>query len=617
MKQNKFDKISRLFKKQMENSESREKHKKKKKPGLTHGMIRIIIFCLLIPYLSLSIVLFYFSTVKTNKRIEDEVITSMENAAEICNMNIMTAIEASKKASYDGVIKESYYNFLKNHDESQMHEEISNYLDNTYKYSSSIAHTILLFDRETTMDYYTYSNLAGATYANIDYFKAKALPEIIEVARYLDTKTRLVIAGNNLYLLRHMVTSNYTTFATLVMEINTNQMFKSLDNVVWKQAELVYIDDKLLDFSEDICEEDKSELTKYAEENVLGSKHLSEGEMISEYDYSKGIAWLTINVNGQTISCVIQLDKAGILSERGAFVLAYVIIIVLLIPLLYGTIRYFYTNISRPISELMQASEKIEEGEYGYKLEEFDKNKEFGKMIDTFNHMSVSLEESFNRIYAEEIALRDANIKALQSQINPHFLNNTLEIINWKARMSGNDDVSGMIESLGIMMEATMNRKNESFISIKEELKYVDAYLYIIVQRFGEKFQFAKNIDASILELKIPRLIIQPLVENMVEHGGDIYGNRKGELKIYEDEKYLHIVVENNGNIKQNDAKKIEHLLNSKEIEKDMYNIGIRNVNLRLKMLYGEQSGLTITNPEDNQTISEIVIDKKKLEQSQ
>ena len=143
-------------------------------------------------------------------------------------------------------------------------------------------------------------------------------------------------------------------------------------------------------------------------------------------------------------------------------------------------------------------------------------------MIDTFNHMSVSLEESFNRIYAEEIALRDANIKALQSQINPHFLNNTLEIINWKARMSGNNDVSGMIESLGIMMEATMNRKNESFISIKEELKYVDAYLYIIVQRFGEKFQFAKNIDESVLELKIPRLIIQPLVENMVEHGGDI-----------------------------------------------------------------------------------------------
>ena len=88
-------------------------------------------------------------------------------------------------------------------------------------------------------------------------------------------------------------------------------------------------------------------------------------------------------------------------------------------------------------------------------------------------------------------------------------------------------------------------------------------------------------------------------------------------LKIYEDEKHLHIVVENNGDIKAEDAKRIRQLLNSKEIEKGLHNIGIRNVNLRLKMLYGEQSGLTITNPVDNLTVSEIVIDKKKMEESQ
>lgn len=82
----------------------------------------------------------------------------------------------------------------------------------------------------------------------------------------------------------------------------------------------------------------------------------------------------------------------------------------------------------------MEMSEKIEEGEYGITLPAFEGNKEFGKLIDTFNHMSLGLEESFNRIYAEEVALRDANMQALQSQINPHFLNNTLEIINWKAQ---------------------------------------------------------------------------------------------------------------------------------------------------------------------------------------
>lgn len=643
MKQNKFDKIKGLFKKRTEEGGSPEKmkahkkqggspektkkHKKQggfsaktkkhKKQGLAQGMIRVIIFCLLIPYLSLSVVLFYFSTIKTNGRIKETVKTSMENTAELCSINIQSSIEASKKASYDGVIRESYNDFLETNDETQMYETVSAYLNNTYKYSSSIANTILLFNRKTSMEYYTYSNIAGSTYANIYYFKINVLPTIVKEIKNLGTKTKLLIVGNNLYLVRSLVTSDYSPFATLVMEINVDQMFKSMDNIAWNQSGFICIDGEWLSPSDNISEEVQKELTEYVQECGLDQESLGEGETVCNYDYHKAIACLTTKVNGQEISYVVKLDKVSILSEKGTLIYAYMFIIVLLIPLLYGTIRYFYTNISRPISELMLASEKIEEGEYGYKLEEFDKNEEFGKMIDTFNHMSVGLKESFNRIYAEEIALRDANMQALQSQINPHFLNNTLEIINWKARMSGNDDVSGMIESLGIMMEATMNRKNESFITIREELKYVDAYLYIIVQRFGSKFQFSKSVDESVLDLRIPRLIIQPLVENAVEHGGDIYGNRIGRLRIFEDEKYLHIIVENNGDIKEEDAKKIEELLQSEKIEKNMQNIGIRNVNLRLKMLYGQQSGLTIINPENNLTISKIVIDKKSLEESQ
>lgn len=228
--------------------------------------------------------------------------------------------------------------------------------------------------------------------------------------------------------------------------------------------------------------------------------------------------------------------------------------------------------------------------------------------------MSLGLEESFNRIYAEEVALRDANMQALQSQINPHFLNNTLEIINWKARMSGNHDVSGMIESLGVMMEATMNRKKEKFITIEEELKYVDAYLYIIHQRFGSRFHFDKDVDENLLNLKIPRLIVQPIVENAVEHGGDKEGNIIGSLKIYADYNNLYIVVHNNGNMTEADKAKIEILLSDQKLEENVHNIGIRNVNMRLKLLYGENSGLSIENIDDNLTESKLKIDRFKME---
>ena len=176
--------------------------------------------------------------------------------------------------------------------------------------------------------------------------------------------------------------------------------------------------------------------------------------------------------------------------------------LILLIPLLAATFYFLNRNIDRPVGALVRGSDKIREGEYGYRIEPFSGNEEMGQLIDTFNHMSVSLEDSFKRIYVEEIAERDATLKALQSQINPHFLNNTLEIINWKARLSGNEDVSKMIEALSVMMNATLNRSGEMFISLSEELSYVDAYLYIIRERFGDKFRTLSATQQEAVKAK-------------------------------------------------------------------------------------------------------------------
>lgn len=584
-----------------------------KQSDLTKGMIRVILMCWFIPCLALAIVLFYIAETKTNQQINDTVNTSMENAAEICRTNILSAIEESKRASYDGVIKESYNEYKKTGDDTQMYNEISTYLNNTYKYSSVVSNTILLFNMKTPYQYYTYSNMAGSTYANINEFKAYAMSTVSAIARNLGTGTRFVDISNHLYLVRNIVNSEYNPIAILVMEINKDYIFKSIDNVVWMQDSLIFLENELIKDAETLEEDSRNKFLEYAENNALKDEKLSEDILEYSCNKSKGMSYISMTVNGQKLTFAIKLDKIGMLSENNVAIYVYVIIILLLIPLFFATFFYFYKNVSRPISDLVKASEKIEDGEYGYKIPDFDKNKEFGTLIDTFNHMSVSLEESFERIYAEEIAVRDANMQALQSQINPHFLNNTLEIINWKARMSGNVGVSKMIESLSVMMEATMNRNNESFISIKEEMKYVDAYLYIIVQRFGSRFQFKKEVDEKLFDINIPRLIVQPLVENMVEHGGDVYGNKIGKLKIYEEDKYLYIVVENNGNINDKDRKQIDMLLGEGEVESKNHHIGIRNVNKRLKILYGEDSGLTISNPQDNLTVSEIKIEKSKL----
>ena len=587
-------------------------NKERKKANLTFGMIRLLVICLVVPFGALSVVLFFSSASKTSNQVRNTVVTSMENAAENCNSNIEKVIQESKQASYDNVIRTSYLQFLKDKNEAVMYREISSYLSEKYKYNSMISSTIVVFKEKTTMEYYTYSNVAGATYASISDFKNNAMTQIKSVTQRMGTNTKFIEIGEHLYLVRNLVTSDYNPYAIIVMEINKSNMFKSMDNVVWRENGAIFLDGDMVcepDYENDINNE---KFKIYADNNKRNYGEVTETE--SNYDSNNYTVNLYTKCNNQQFTYIVKLNRMEVLNESFTYVYIYVLIILITILLAALTFYYFYRNINKPISDLMEMSEKIEEGEYGITLPAFEGNKEFGKLIDTFNHMSLGLEESFNRIYAEEVALRDANMQALQSQINPHFLNNTLEIINWKARMSGNHDVSGMIESLGVMMEATMNRKKEKFITIEEELKYVDAYLYIIHQRFGSRFHFDKDVDENLLNLKIPRLIVQPIVENAVEHGGDKEGNIIGSLKIYADYNNLYIVVHNNGNMTEADKAKIEILLSDQKLEENVHNIGIRNVNMRLKLLYGENSGLSIENIDDNLTESKLKIDRFKME---
>ena len=583
-----------------------------KKNNLSFGMVRVILFYWLLPYLAVSITLFYFTNAKNVERISEAARSSIENAASSSNNRIEEAIERSLQASYDGVIRESYEKFIRDNDETAMYQSISAYLNQTYKYSNEVTNTNLLFNMRTNQQYYTYSNIAGATYSSVGEFRAKSAAAVKLAAKDLGTATKLVNVGEHFFVVRNIVTTNYVPFTTLVMEMNTKKVFESLDNVMWADKYAVYTDDNLVYTSEGVDDAMKNNLERYYEENIKEVSKPSSSTKKLFYDRNKKTTYAVVNINDQKFCFVVRLDKSGISSEQNTYIYIYLIIFVMLIPLLIATFYYFYKNVNQPINSLVNASQKIEEGEYGYETEPFRRNKEFETLISTFNHMSVSLRDAFNRIYAEEVAARDANMKALQAQINPHFLNNTLEIINWKARLSGNEDVSRMISALSLMMNATMNRKNESFITIEEEMKYVDAYLYIIFARFGGKFKFIKDIDESVLQFKIPRLIIQPLVENVVEHSGDSKGNMEGKLIIRGDENFISIRVENNGALSEEDKKRIDDLLSQTSLGKDNKNIGIRNVNLRLKMLYGEESGLTITNETDNLTVSEIKIFAEK-----
>lgn len=578
---------------------------------LRTGMIRVILTCWIVPYIVVSSVLMLFFDRYSHQQIGQTVCSSLENAAMIIEEKINAAIETSRQASYDGVIKKSYEQYLKDGDENAMHRKVTEYLNKTYKYSRTISNTILLYAEDMEMEYYTYSNVAGATYASIDEFRNNTAQAVRQAASDLDTRTRLIDIDGHLYVVRNIVRSNYEPFATLVMEVNKDRLLESADSIIWQKDGILLLDGQIIRrIPAKMDDEHTGMLTRIADDETAPGllSELREDEPSAYYDRKRASAVCALKTNSQVLRLVYELDRKQLLGETAAFLSVYIVGFILLIPLLIAVFSYLYKNINQPVGALIKGSEKILGGEYGYRIDPFEKNEEMAQLVDTFNHMSVNLEESFKRIYVEEIAERDATLKALQSQINPHFLNNTLEIINWKARLNGNEDVSEMIGALSVMMNATLNRNNEMFITLAEELSYVDAYLYIIRERFGSKFQFTEEVDEKLLNVKIPRLIIQPIVENAVEHGGDAFGRITGQLRAEQDGSVLRITVENNGTLSEEDRKKIDLLLSADRLGEserlDRMSIGIRNVNLRLRLIYGEGSGLRIGNDGNGHTVS-------------
>jgi two-component system sensor histidine kinase YesM len=186
-------------------------------------------------------------------------------------------------------------------------------------------------------------------------------------------------------------------------------------------------------------------------------------------------------------------------------------------------------------------------------------------------------------------------------------LNNTLEIINWEVRLGNNERVSKMIEALSTMLDAAMSRRASTLVTLEEELAYVDAYLYIVSERFGKRLSVRKSIDESLLGCRVPRLITQPIIENAVEHGAD--KQQTGAVEIFAKDNgdcTMTISVCNNSPLSEDDEAVVAKILGPDYDPKETgsTHLGIYNVNQRLKMIYGDSCGLVIASDGKNTAAS-------------
>ena len=575
-----------------------------RRKSLLWSMLFLLLFGWFLPLLVTNGIMSIMATRKVHTQIDRSVTTSMEKAAEIMELQLAESETASKNASYLNVIREAYLTYQDGGNRRDFQTTVFTFLEQQYMFHKNCQAVNLVFREYPDDIYYTYNNSTGGTYRDITYFKTYVAKDLLEEMDDLDTRTELRSYDGRLYMIRNLVDSKFHPFAILAIELNEESLMESLKSVWGYANAVVYLDGTYA------LSMEGGDSLHYGEEQ---QNRLAENDSFIEHASGRQNPYVykRLKLYHSTLDCVVELDRSAIYAEIKTIRYVYGILAVFALPLVFIIYNFLNKRVNRPVQDLIKVFDVVRAGEYGTQIENMANSEEFYHMEESFNYMSSQLKQQFDKIYMEEIALRDAKIMALQSQINPHFLNNTLEIINWEARLNGNMRVSQMIEALSTMLEATMNRKADPYNTVAEEMEYVDAYLYIITQRYGEKFTCRKEIDESLLNYKIPRLIVQPIAENAIEHGMSI--TREGELviRLYRKrEDLLCIEIENNRALSEEDQAKIHKLLNEEPNPQKEHRVslGIRNVDQRLRMMYGPECGLFISNNKNNHTVSTILV---------
>lgn len=264
------------------------------------------------------------------------------------------------------------------------------------------------------------------------------------------------------------------------------------------------------------------------------------------------------------------------------------LVISLLLLLFYLFSRYFLGEIITPLHSVMEGMKEMEEGNLTVHVEPAGQN-EIRTMIHSFNRMVRELKASIEENERVQQKKHRAEVNALQSQINPHFLVNTLNSIRFMAQVSRFEGIRRMAEALIKILSCSF-RGSISFYTVREELDVLDSYIYLMKIRYSDGFEVEYHIDQGCLDYKMPRLILQPIVENSIVHGlaekEDDIGHLKISLK--EEVESLLFTVEDDG--RGMTQEEIEALLHPKEREEDdNTSIGIENVLGRLKLNFGER----------------------------
>ena len=538
--------------------------------SLRARLLTAVLLCWVLPVLSVMVLAGVLLGRSYESSARQELESRAQNAMEQLEMRMDAVFEASKTVSYDGVVRNSYRLFQRDGDSAALYRTVTEYLNQNFTRDERIDAAFLSFWEAGEIRPYAASRGDLGIRAQREY-RETIEADVLARMREVDTGILLLDYGGELYVARNLLDSHFQPYATVVLLCDREQLFQSLESVRAISETGLWIDGALFVDGEGVLR------------NAADAP--DPGDALR---FAGGVAGHSFVLTAAIATFDFWHDVPQIRTAAGFVAL-------LALPLLLVVLYLFRRQVTRPVEILVEASNRLQNGERGYAIDAKAESREFQRLYEHFNAMSAELKNQFERSYLEQQALQQARVKALQLQINPHFLNNTLEIINWEARLANDERVSAMIEALSTMMDGALGRDGRSQIHLREELSYVDAYLYIIRERLGARLEVRKEIEADILDTMVPRLILQPLAENAVEH--DITPRRGGLLTLRARREGTRLVleVEHDGSMSAQDRATIEAMLASPVEDTEISGqVGLRNVRQRLKLLYGEEGELSL-----------------------
>lgn len=555
-----------------------------KKPSLQWQLVGIVLLCWILPVAITMVAMSNFTRSSLNEQTVASYLDTVQINAKISADRLDDAVQASRAVAYQSTIKNDYRDYRRGGRYSELYASANEFLRRQYRSDDRFRFALIWFvDDPVNMTCSSYNESLGATSGDLDTYWMQDHEAVAQATVELDTGVAFLNRNGRIYMVRNIMSSSLKPIGTLVLQLNPEYFFGNFQVLPWHQSTALYLD------SIELLIGDPPPVAAAGLLEVAGETAAYSATLQQRFIYGERAG------DGYTFSYLVGVGDEGANQQLAAFYTILGAMALILLPLMLFAVRFFYRNVSRPMEQLVAGARQVELGNFGVQLRHSADNREFAYLENSFNEMSLQLEELFHRIYDEELALRDARLKALQSQINPHFLNNTLELINWEARMSGNDKVTQMIESLSTMLDAAMARDGRHTVRLSEEMMYVDAYLYIISERLGKRLTIVKEIDSTLLDCMVPRLVMQPIIENAVEHG--ITPRQQGciTLRAGTGEGWLLLQVCNDGEMAPEDLERVKKLLGDEEEQPlGSTHIGIRNVHQRLRMTYGKGSGLTI-----------------------